>query len=114
MNSDTYTEDELVRGSMWHLQSSRATRLQIHIRLRDRAMLLISTSSAFRGDNTRRLLLSDLSVQDVRMIDLGLDTKVMVCSFLQVTNNIFDSDNFIMIGIGSSLQSREDKQHRTS
>jgi hypothetical protein len=42
-------------------------------------MLLISTSSAFRGDNTRRLLLSDVSVEDVRMIDLGLDAKVTVC-----------------------------------
>jgi hypothetical protein len=87
-NPDTYTEDELVRGSMWYLQPSRATHSQVHVRLRDRAMLLISTASAFRGDNTRRLLLSDLSVEDVRMIDLGLDAKIMVRSYISVLSQI--------------------------
>jgi hypothetical protein len=42
-------------------------------------MLLISTSSAFRGNNIRSLLLSDLAVRDVPMLDIGLGVKVMVC-----------------------------------
>lgn len=79
--SDTYTEDELVRGATWFLQSSRGTKLQVHTGVRDRCMLLISTTSAFRGNNIRSLLLSDLAVRDVPMLDLGLDAKVMVCGY---------------------------------
>ena len=75
---DTYTEDELIRGSSWFLQSSRRTKLQVHTGLRDRCMLLISTSSAFRGNNIRSLLLSDLALRDVPMPDLGLENKVTV------------------------------------
>jgi hypothetical protein len=77
--TDTYTEDELIRGSTWFLQSSRGTKLRIHTGLRDRCMLLISSSSAFRGNNVRSLLLSDLAVHDVPMLDIGLGVKVMVC-----------------------------------
>jgi hypothetical protein len=42
-------------------------------------MLLISSSSAFRGNNIRALLLSDLAVRDLPMLDLGVGVKVMVC-----------------------------------
>lgn len=42
-------------------------RHSITIALRNRTMLLFSTSMAFRGDNTRRILLSDLNLEDVPM-----------------------------------------------
>jgi hypothetical protein len=43
-------------------------------------MLLISSSSAFRGNNVRSLLLSDLAVHDVPMLDIGPGVKAMVCA----------------------------------
>jgi hypothetical protein len=80
ISTDTYTEDELIRGSTWFLQSSHGTKLQIHTALRDRCMLLISSSSAFHGNNVRSLLLSDLAVHDVPMLDIGPGVKAMVCA----------------------------------
>lgn len=41
-------------------------------------MLLIATATAYRGDNTRRLLLSDLYIRDIPMVDIGPGVKVMV------------------------------------
>lgn len=76
--SDTYTEDELIRGSTLCLQSSGSSKSQVHLGARDRAMLLISTCTAYRGNNTRGLLVSDLAVRDVPMVDIGSDVKVMV------------------------------------
>jgi hypothetical protein len=50
-------------------------------------MLLTSCSVAFRGDNTRSLLLSDLFMTDVMMNAKGLGETVPVSLFL-VLNNI--------------------------
>lgn len=63
------------------LQASGKSKPQVHIAARDRAMLLISTSTAYRGDNTRGLLISDLAVRDIPMVDIGSDVKVMVRFF---------------------------------
>ncbi|KAF5381020.1 hypothetical protein D9615_004052 [Tricholomella constricta] len=81
VTSDTYTEDELSRASVSLLQSSHKTIHQVHLSLRDRAMLLVSTSTAYRGDNLRRLLLSDLGFRFVPMVDVSLDTRVMAAIF---------------------------------
>ncbi|KAG6821913.1 hypothetical protein H0H92_016155 [Tricholoma furcatifolium] len=68
--ADTFTEAELRRCSLWCLQL-KGTPQQVHNSIRDRAMLLLSTSMALRGDNTRALLLSDLYLQDVPLYEVG-------------------------------------------
>ncbi|KAF8078428.1 hypothetical protein FPV67DRAFT_54136 [Lyophyllum atratum] len=75
--SDTYSPDELLRISTSFLDQDHTTKLQTHLATRDRSMILISTATAYRGDNIRRLLLSDLSARDVPMVDIGLGVKVM-------------------------------------
>jgi hypothetical protein len=45
-------------------------------------MLLLSTSMAFRGDNTRNILWSDIFLRDIPLVEVGLDFKVPVsCKF---------------------------------
>lgn len=53
---------------------------KIGLAARDRAMLLLSCSTAMRGDNTCPILLSDLYSRDVPLVDVGLDFKVKVRS----------------------------------
>lgn len=78
---DTYTDEELIRAAMWFMRSTGNTKLQIHTGVRDRAMLLVSTTTAYRGDNTRRIMWSDLKTKDVLLMDIGPDAKETV-SFL--------------------------------
>lgn len=63
---------------MWFMRSAGATRTQIHTGIRDRTMLLTTTTTAYRGDNTRKLTWSDLKVKDVLLRDVGPDAKAMV------------------------------------
>ncbi|KAF8057163.1 hypothetical protein FPV67DRAFT_576935 [Lyophyllum atratum] len=74
---DTYTQEELIRVSSSCFDSQHKTKSQTHLAMRDRCMLLISTSTAFRGDNIRRLLLSDVFSRDVAMVEMGPSTKLM-------------------------------------
>ena len=67
---DTYTVDELKQASMWCLKD-RKTAASLLLGVRDRCMLLLSTSTAFRGDSSRSLLFSDLSMRDVPMPELS-------------------------------------------
>ena len=67
---DTYTVEELKRSSMWCLKGRQNTKALL-LGLRDRCMLLLSTSTAFRGDSTRSLLFSDVSMRDVPMPELS-------------------------------------------
>ncbi|RDB27704.1 hypothetical protein Hypma_003308 [Hypsizygus marmoreus] len=69
--ADTYTREEITRCSMWCLQTDRSTDQQVHTGIRDRAMLLLSAASAYRGNNIRRLLLSDLYSRDIPMVEIG-------------------------------------------
>lgn len=46
--------------SMWCMRAFGPSNPQIHLGLRDRAMLLLSSNTAFRGDSTRHVLWSDL------------------------------------------------------
>ncbi|KAJ7899945.1 hypothetical protein B0H13DRAFT_1883572 [Mycena leptocephala] len=58
-NADTFTAADLIKCAGWCLTDFKGP-FNIYMGLRDRAMLLTSRSVAFRGDNTRSLLLSDL------------------------------------------------------
>ncbi|KAL1664572.1 hypothetical protein GGF50DRAFT_114985 [Schizophyllum commune] len=69
-SSDTYTVPELKQSSMWCLKD-RKTVASLLLGVRDRCMLLLSTNAAFRGDTTRSVLFSDLSMRDVPMPELS-------------------------------------------
>ncbi|KAL4257053.1 hypothetical protein AB1N83_013839 [Pleurotus pulmonarius] len=79
--NDTYTDEELIRGAMWFMRNGN-TKSQIHTGIRDRVMLLISTTTAYRGDNTRRIAWSDLRMRDVPLLDIGPDVAVKALVFL--------------------------------
>ncbi|KAF4621784.1 hypothetical protein D9613_012121 [Agrocybe pediades] len=69
--ADVYKNDEVLRMSNWLLREHGRSKHQICLALRDRAMLLLASNTAFRGDNTRRILLSDLFTQRVPMPLIG-------------------------------------------
>ena len=77
--ADTYTTAELVKCSVWCLQDHPGA-YQTYVGCRDHAMLLLSTSLVFRGDNTRSALMSDLFSNNVPMNDISLGTCVKVIS----------------------------------
>ncbi|KAK7028398.1 hypothetical protein R3P38DRAFT_923774 [Favolaschia claudopus] len=80
-NADTFTSDDLRRCSMWCITDFKGPQ-NIYIGLRDRAMLLTSCGVAFRGDNTRHLLISDLFTTDVVMNAKGLGETVPALTFI--------------------------------
>ncbi|KAJ8488942.1 hypothetical protein ONZ45_g13777 [Pleurotus djamor] len=80
--SDIYTDEELIRGSSWFVHSVRPTKPSLHAGIRNRTMLLISTATAFRGDNTRRLGLSDIKTVDIAFPDKGPEAKEMALIFI--------------------------------
>jgi hypothetical protein len=100
LSSDMYTKDELIRASAWYPVGAN-TKARVYTALRDRAMLLVSTATAFRGDNVRSLLLSDLFARDIPMVEIGEDRTLMVCSFL--LTSCTDHYSFIL---GYDLSSR--------
>lgn len=59
MCADTYTREELERCSLFCLTDFKGPK-EIFVGLRDRAMLLLSTSTALRGGSCRGVELSDL------------------------------------------------------
>jgi hypothetical protein len=74
---------QLVKASMeFLLKPKKDSPTKISLEIRDRAMLLISSSMALRGDNVRPLLLSDLLSKDIPFVNVGLDFKVKVRSHL--------------------------------
>ncbi|KAK7056117.1 hypothetical protein R3P38DRAFT_1377096 [Favolaschia claudopus] len=80
-NADTFTSEDLKRCSMWCITDFKGPQ-NIYIGLRDRAMLLTSCGVAFRGDNTRHLLISDLFTTDVIMNAKGLGEIVPALTFI--------------------------------
>jgi hypothetical protein len=72
---DTYTPEELMRCSRWCLAGVSGLR-GIHLGARDRAMLLFSTSTAFRGESARILQWSDLFVSEIPMNDVSPGFRV--------------------------------------
>ena len=75
--ADSYTEEELRRCSLWALTDFSGAQ-SIFVGLRDRAMLLFSSTTAFRGENSRMLQWSDLFRTTV---PLEQSAKVEVCRF---------------------------------
>lgn len=74
------TQEQLCQGAMEFLSNAHKSKGKIGLAARDHAMLLLSCSTAMRGDNTRPILLSDLYSRDVPLVDVGLDFKVKVRS----------------------------------
>jgi hypothetical protein len=74
---DTYTLDELVQVSKWCL-THPTTIKALTTWLRDRAMHLLCTASAYRGENVREVGLSDLFIRDVQNVSAGYESKIMV------------------------------------
>jgi hypothetical protein len=74
---DTYTPEELVHCSWWCLTSPTGDR-GIYIGAHDRAMLLFSTSTAFRGESAHILQWSDLFVSEIPMDDIAPGFRVQV------------------------------------
>jgi hypothetical protein len=66
-----------VRCANWCLTSYKGP-LQVFVGLRDRAMLLLASQTAFRGESARILLWSDLFQAMVPMDDIALGTKAPV------------------------------------
>ena len=54
--------------------------------VRDRAMFLLSTSTAFRGDSVREVQLSDLFLLDIPVMELGSRATVKVSTILMDLN----------------------------
>ncbi|PPQ81847.1 hypothetical protein CVT24_008666 [Panaeolus cyanescens] len=85
----TFTTDELVLMSKDYLLNPIGTskRMSTVVALRNRTMLMFSTSMAFRGDNTRRVLLSDLNIEEVPMPDReGADMDRRVKALVVMSN----------------------------
>ncbi|KAJ7923736.1 hypothetical protein B0H13DRAFT_2400447 [Mycena leptocephala] len=74
-NAYTFTAADLIKCAGWCLTDFKSP-FNIYMGLRDRTMLLTSCSVAFRGDNTRSLLLSDLFMMDVMMNTKSLGETV--------------------------------------
>ncbi|KAF8177962.1 hypothetical protein K438DRAFT_1978281 [Mycena galopus ATCC 62051] len=74
-SADTYTFEELVKCSVSCLTGSYGPN-SIFVDVRDRVMLLTSTSVAFRGDSSRALLWSDQFLSQVPILAKGLDAKI--------------------------------------
>ncbi|PBK96566.1 hypothetical protein ARMGADRAFT_1027591 [Armillaria gallica] len=79
-SSDNYTVDELIWAALWCIDHTHGTGQQFFIGVQDRAMLLLSTCTAFHGDNVCSLLWSDLFPCDIPMPDMGLDKFIIVRS----------------------------------
>ncbi|GBE82271.1 hypothetical protein SCP_0406550 [Sparassis crispa] len=76
-SSDTYNDGQLTSTATSFLNISSGIR-KLTTQIRDRAMQLTSSSAAFRGDNIRSLLWSDLSVRQVPMYDIQLGHRALV------------------------------------
>lgn len=76
--SDTHTDAELTVASMRFLQESRNTKPSQATAIRDRAMQLLNTSMAGRGEFVRGVLLSDLAHEKLPLPDLDLDATIDV------------------------------------
>lgn len=64
--------------SVWTLRTFGPSKTQVHIGIRDRAMLLLSTTVAFRGNSSRLTLLSDLFFRSIPMGNIGPNVELQV------------------------------------
>jgi len=75
--TDTYTTDELMRCSWWCLTEFSGGRYAFN-GVRDRAMLLLSATTALRGEGVRMLQFSDLFLSRTCIDDIQLGHTVPV------------------------------------
>ncbi|GBE83165.1 hypothetical protein SCP_0502120 [Sparassis crispa] len=80
-SGDTYTPDELKRCSIWCLMDVSGVK-SIWIGLRDRAMLLLSSTMAFRGESSCILKWLDLFLSSIPIDDVRLGYRVPVLAAL--------------------------------
>jgi hypothetical protein len=78
VSQDTYTEKELTSCSLWCLNSPAGGRERVFIVLRDRAMMLLASQTAFRGESARVLLWSDLFQTLIPFDDISPGFRVPV------------------------------------
>ncbi|KAK7048472.1 hypothetical protein R3P38DRAFT_2687704 [Favolaschia claudopus] len=78
--ADTYTDVQLTQLATSGMDSKGPT--NIWRAMRDRAMMLTSSSTAFRGDNSRLLLWSDMYCYDVPMHAKGHGTKLRALTLI--------------------------------
>ncbi|PPQ83383.1 hypothetical protein CVT24_006465, partial [Panaeolus cyanescens] len=77
VTSRTFETKTLVEMANDYLSKPKGkSKVNIYCALRDRAMLLLSTSMAFRGNNTRKILLSDIQTEDIPMMDIDNDCEI--------------------------------------
>ena len=81
MPTDTYTKEELERCSLFCLTDFSGPK-EIFVGLRDRAMLLLSTTTALRGGSCRAVQLSDLFPAVIPSPDGDKSGGIEVRSFL--------------------------------
>ena len=75
--------------SIWCLTTFRNSKNQVHIGLRDRCMLLLSTTTAFWGDSSCQVLWSDLLSWRIPMMDISMDSHLTICTFISPLFNLF-------------------------
>ncbi|KAK7049043.1 hypothetical protein R3P38DRAFT_3345932 [Favolaschia claudopus] len=78
--ADTYTDDQLTQLATSGLDSKGP--MKIWRAMRDRAMMLTSSTTAFRGDNSRLLVWSDMYCYDVPMHAKGHGTKLRALTLI--------------------------------
>lgn len=80
---DNYSTDDL-RRVVHHCLAKPRSENDLSVYVRDRAMLLFSTTMAFRGNNIRALVWSDLSYASMPIPALGPDRTIPVraCKFV--------------------------------
>ncbi|TFY83866.1 hypothetical protein EWM64_g142 [Hericium alpestre] len=82
-SSDAYTPAELQQCALWCVSESKTSR-ELFRGVRDRAMLLVSAGTAFRGDSARMVQWSDLFISEVPLQEVRPDylLPVGVCMLL--------------------------------
>ncbi|GBE87700.1 hypothetical protein SCP_1103770 [Sparassis crispa] len=80
-SADTYTQEELVRCSRWCLTDFLGVQY-VFVGIRDRAMLLLSATTAFCGNSSRILQWSDLFMSSIPMEDVQPSYRVPVLAAL--------------------------------
>ena len=77
--TDTYTSEELIRCSWWALTSFSGPH-QIFVGVRDHVMLLLGATTAFCGEGSRMLQLSDLFLSSAFLDATQEGKRVLVSS----------------------------------
>jgi hypothetical protein len=75
--------------SLWCLQAPSTGPQAIFVNIRDRAAILLSSQTAFRGDSARSLLWSDLFLSRVKLHDVLANDGYVPVSFFTFFKFLF-------------------------